>query len=313
MLDVYLWGHIDRISPEAPVPILNVVRWSSTLGGAGNVVENLRSMGVDVTTLGAVGDDETGQQICDLLRQHGADVQGVVRDASRKSTRKARLMSMEHGQQVFRFDEESTAPLDNEIKQKMIDIILRMNNGIQAVVCSDYLKGVLSEEVLASVFATARKRGIRSIVAPKDSNPEKYRGADILMPNFRELMQLAGRKSKGEISLNDAAVSLIEKLSLEALVVTRGSDGISVFAKGAPRVDIPTTARSVYDVTGAGDTAIAALAAAVSSAADLKTAARLANITAGIKVGKRGTASVTLEEIRSSLGTLQPEMLKEST
>jgi D-beta-D-heptose 7-phosphate kinase/D-beta-D-heptose 1-phosphate adenosyltransferase len=313
MLDVYLWGHIDRISPEAPVPILNVVRRSSTLGGAGNVVENLRSMGVDVTTLGVVGDDEIGQQICDLLRQHGADVQGVVRDPSRKSTRKARLMSMEHGQQVFRFDEESTAPLDNEIKQKMMDIIHRMNNGIQAVVCSDYLKGVLSEDVLASVFAAARKRGIRSIVAPKDSNPEKYRGADILMPNFRELMQLAGRKSNGEISLNEAAASLIEKLSLEALVVTRGSDGMSVFAKDACRVDIPTTARSVYDVTGAGDTAIAALAAAVGSAADLKIAARLANITAGIKVGKRGTASVTLEEVRSSLRIQQPEVLKEST
>ena len=113
MLDVYLWGHIERISPEAPVPILNVVRRSSTLGGAGNVVENLRSMGVNVTALGAVGDDETGRQICDLLRQHGADTQGVVRDPGRQSTRKSRLMSMEHGQQVFRFDEESTAPLDN--------------------------------------------------------------------------------------------------------------------------------------------------------------------------------------------------------
>jgi D-beta-D-heptose 7-phosphate kinase/D-beta-D-heptose 1-phosphate adenosyltransferase len=312
MLDEYLWGHIERISPEAPVPILNVVRRTSTLGGAGNVAENLRVMGVEVTALGAVGDDATGRQICDLLREHGADVNGVVTDASRKSTRKARLMSMEHGQQVFRLDEESTAPLDNETEQKVIDIIQRMNNGIQAVVCSDYLKGVLSERVLASVFTTARKLGIRSIVAPKDSNPEKYRGADILMPNSRELMQLSQTKSNGngEISLNQAANALIDKLSLEALVVTRGSEGMSVFAKNASRVDIPTMARSVYDVTGAGDTAIAAFAAAVGIGADLETAARLANVTAGIKVGKRGTASVSVDEIRSSLETVQPEVSK---
>jgi D-beta-D-heptose 7-phosphate kinase / D-beta-D-heptose 1-phosphate adenosyltransferase len=307
MLDEYLWGHIERISPEAPVPILNVIRRSSTLGGAGNVVENLRTLGVAVAAFGVIGRDDTGQQLCDLLRAHGADVAGVICDPLRKSTRKARLMSMEHGQQVFRLDEESTFTLDNHVEENMIGMIRGMNNGIQAIVCSDYLKGVLSEQVLQSTFAVARKRGIRSIVAPKDISPEKYRGAHILMPNARELLQLSGKKPNGDAvskeSLADAAGGLIEKLSLEALIVTRGSEGMSLFEKserGLRRIDIPTTARSVYDVTGAGDTAIAAFAAAVASGSDLETGAHLANVTAGIKVGKRGTASVSLDEIRQS-------------
>jgi D-beta-D-heptose 7-phosphate kinase/D-beta-D-heptose 1-phosphate adenosyltransferase len=310
MLDEYLWGHIERISPEAPVPILNVIRHSTTLGGAGNVVENLRSFGTEVSIFGVVGADQTGQQVRDLLRSHGADVSGVITDPPRKSTRKARLMSLEHGQQVFRLDEESTATLDSEIEENIIGLIRAMDSGIQAIVCSDYLKGVLTERVLAAVFALARKRGIRSIVAPKDSNPVKYRGAHVLMPNSRELMQLSAAKDNAEQLLDHSAYQLIENLSLEALVVTRGSEGMSLFEKSRDafpsrlrRVDIPTMARSVYDVTGAGDTAIAAFAAAVASGSDLESAAHLANVTAGIKVGKRGTASVSLEEIRLSLET----------
>jgi D-beta-D-heptose 7-phosphate kinase/D-beta-D-heptose 1-phosphate adenosyltransferase len=304
MLDEYLWGHIERISPEAPVPILNVVRRSSTLGGAGNVAENLRSLGVGVTVLGVVGEDETGRKICDLLRAHGADLAGVIPDASRQSTRKVRLMSLEHAQQVFRLDEESTKNLGSQVEKKLIGGIAGIKNGIQGIVCSDYRKGVLSDSVLAATFGAARQRGIRTIVAPKDSNAEKYRGANILMPNARELMQLSANKSNGQVSLAEAALTLIEKLSLEGLVVTRGSEGMSLFEKtdsGVKRGDIPTTARGVYDVTGAGDTAIAAFAAAVASGASFGDAAELANVTAGIKVGKRGTASVSVEEIRQSM------------
>jgi D-beta-D-heptose 7-phosphate kinase / D-beta-D-heptose 1-phosphate adenosyltransferase len=304
MLDEYLWGHIARISPEAPVPILNLVRRSTSLGGAGNVVENLRSFGVDVALIGVVGDDETGRQICDLLKIHGVETTGVVTDEARKSTRKVRLVSLEHGQQVFRLDEESTSTVDKNIEEKMMALIRGMKNDIEAIVCSDYLKGVLSERILASIFSVARKRGIPSIVAPKDSNSAKYRGADILMPNLLELRQLSSDNLPSVWSLDESAHNLIQSLSLKALVVTRGSQGMSLFENmrgGLRRVDIPTTARSVYDVTGAGDTAIAAFATAVASGADLETAARLANVFAGIKVGKRGTATVSLEEIRQSL------------
>src|SRR5580704_2477379 len=191
MLDEYLWGHIERISPEAPVPILSITRRTSTLGGAGNVAENLRHWGVAVTVIGVVGPDETGRQLYDLLQSHGVDARGVITEANRKTTCKARLMSVEHGQQVFRLDEESTFTVKGEIENGLIDAIRNMDHDVQAIVCSDYLKGVLSESVLAAVFEIARARGVRSIVAPKDSNAEKYRGANLLMPNSKELRQMA--------------------------------------------------------------------------------------------------------------------------
>ena len=311
MLDEYLWGHIERISPEAPVPILSVTRRTSTLGGAGNVAENLRHWGAEVTVIGVVGEDETAHQLYDLLQAHGVNAKGVFTEPLRKTTRKSRLMSLEHGQQVFRLDEESTLTVKGEIEKNLVDAIRTMDRNVQAIVCSDYLKGVLSEKVLAAVFEAARSRGIRSIVAPKDSNAEKYRGANILMPNSSELRQLAPQRANTneETWLNDSARSLVEALSLEALLVTRGSEGMSLFehsASGLRRVDIPTMARSVYDVTGAGDTAIAAFSAAVASGADLGNAAGLANLSAGIKVGKRGTACVDLEEIRASLNEVKP-------
>ena len=306
MLDEYIWGNMERISPEAPVPILRALRRTFTLGGAGNVIENLRSLGVEVIAIGVVGDDETGQQVRDLLTAHGADTTGVLIDTRRPSTRKIRLMSLEHGQQVFRLDEESTSLVTGEVEEKIISAIHAMTSGIHAIVCSDYSKGVLSERILKSVFAAAHERGIRSIVAPKDTKAEKYKGANILMPNSRELLQLSAVPVASAVSLDDSARNLIEKLSLEALVVTRGREGLSLFEKspaGLRRLDISTAARTVFDVTGAGDTAIAAFAAALASGSDLESAAHLANITAGIKVGKRGTASISVEEIRSALKT----------
>ena len=310
MLDEYLWGHIERISPEAPVPILSITRRTTTLGGAGNVAENLRHWGAEVSVIAVVGEDETGRQLYDLLQAHGVNANGVLTDPSRKTTRKSRLMSLEHGQQVFRLDDESTFTIKGEVEKHLIDAIQKMDQNVQAIVCSDYLKGVLSENVLASVFEAARARGIRSIVAPKDSNAEKYRGANILMPNSSELRQMSPQRTNAteETWLDNCARSFVETLSLEALLVTRGSEGMSLFensTSGLRRVDIPTMARSVYDVTGAGDTAIAAFSAAVASGADLGTAAQLANLSAGIKVGKRGTACVDLDEIRASLNEVR--------
>jgi D-beta-D-heptose 7-phosphate kinase/D-beta-D-heptose 1-phosphate adenosyltransferase len=304
MLDEYLWGHIERISPEAPVPILNIVRREVTLGGAGNVVENLRSLGVRVTALGVIGHDETGKQVLDLLNGHSVDVSGVIPDAHRKSTRKVRLMSLEHGQQVFRLDEESTLEVAGDIENHLINMIRAAADSVQVILCSDYMKGALTKRVLAAAFAAARKHGICCIVAPKDSNPQKYYGAGLLMPNVRELAQLVGTRVDGEGWLSDASWRLMERLCLEALVVTRGSEGMSLFeaVKGEMRrVDVPTMAQSVYDVTGAGDTAVATFAAAIAAGADRETAVRLANIAAGIKVGKRGTATVNVEEMHKRL------------
>ncbi len=300
MLDEYLWGHIERISPEAPVPILGIVRRESTLGGSGNVVQNLRTLGVQVTAFGVIGEDETGSQIRDLLNAHGVEIKAVTSDPNRKSTRKVRLMSLEHGQQVFRLDEESTGAITGDIEDQLVRMIRAVARDVQVIVCSDYKKGVLTDRVLTAVFAAASECGIASIVAPKDSDPHKYRGASILVPNSRELAQLVGTPVDGEKWLNDSGQQLIQRLALEALLVTRGSEGMSLFENvktGLRRVDIPTIARSVYDVTGAGDTAVAAFAAALASGMDREAAAHLANFAAGIKVAKRGTACVTALEL----------------
>jgi rfaE bifunctional protein kinase chain/domain len=304
MLDEYLWGHIERISPEAPVPVLNLIRRESTLGGAGNVMRNISSLGATVIAAGVVGQDSTGQQILELLDILGADAEAVVTDRNRKSTRKARLMSFEHGQQVFRLDEESVQDIWGDVEDRLIEKIQRKAEDVHAILCSDYQKGLLTPRLLQAVFESARRQHIPAIVGPKATNAAKYRGASILMPNAKELAQLVGARVNGNDWVTDAARRLVEMLDLQALVVTRGRDGMCLFESGETgirRIDVPTVAQSVYDVTGAGDTAIAAFALAIASGADCQSAAQLANHAAGVVVGKRGTASITVEEIRTRL------------
>ena len=304
MIDEYLWGHIERISPEAPVPILKIVRNEATLGGAGNVVRNLRALGVGVKVCGVVGEDETGRELRKLINELTVDTQGIICDPRRKSTRKVRLMSLEHGQQVFRMDEESSQDISGCVEDQLIAQIEDAAPRVQAILCSDYMKGVLTQPVLSAVFSLARNNGLISVVGPKDSNAQKYFGATILMPNQRELAQLTQTVMDGNGWLTDSARRLVENLALEAVVVTRGGDGMSLFEKttqGLGRVDIPTMARSVYDVTGAGDTAISIFAATIAAQATVKSAVYLANLAAGIKIAKRGTNTVTIAEIHQYL------------
>jgi len=304
MIDAYIWGHIERISPEAPVPILKTVRNEATLGGAGNVVRNLRAIGVQVEVCGVVGRDETGAELRKLIEELAVETTGVISDRSRRSTRKVRLMSLEHGQQVFRMDEETGEEVHGEVEDRIIDLIRDASARADVILCSDYLKGTLTKRVLESIFELGEKCGISTVVGPKDSNPEKYRGAKILMLNQRELAQLVRTLKDGNGWLVNAATRLVESLELEALVVTRGREGMSLFestGKGPQRAEIPTMAKSVYDVTGAGDTAVSFLAAAIAAGADLKFAVQLANLAAGIKVAKRGTNTVTFAEIEQHL------------
>lgn len=300
MLDHYRRGHMDRISPEAPVPILSVVTKDTTLGGAGNVVKNLRSLNVGVLVVGVLGTDDTGEEILEGLRSLQVSGDGVVRDRQRVSTRKVRYVSIEHGQQVFRADEEMAEEVSGEVEEKIIEQVGDRAADAQAILCSDYLKGVLTPRVLKAAFEAGRERKLPVIVAPKDKNLLKYDGASVLMPNVRELSRLVGTPVDGDGWLANSAEHLAERLRLEALLVTRGIAGMTLFERqerGLRRVDIPTVARSVYDVTGAGDTALAAFAAAIAAGTDRETAAHLANVAAGVVVGKPGTASVTSEEI----------------
>jgi D-beta-D-heptose 7-phosphate kinase/D-beta-D-heptose 1-phosphate adenosyltransferase len=304
MLDDYRRGHVKRISPEAPVPILSVVGKEKTLGGAGNVVRNLRSLNVSVSVIGVLGQDETGADVLTELASLSVNQSGIIRDSQRISTRKIRYVSVEHGQQVFRADEESSHAVTGKVEADIIHAIRDASRGAQVILCSDYLKGVLSARVLQAAFQAGRDHKIPVVVAPKDSNPSKYDGASILMPNLRELGRLVASPVNGDAWLTESAKLLITSHKLEALVVTRGSEGMSLFEmadREVQRVDIPTVARNVYDVTGAGDTAIATFAAAIASGADRETAAHLANTAAGIVVGKHGTATVTVEELQDHL------------
>jgi rfaE bifunctional protein kinase chain/domain len=300
MLDEYRRGHVERISPEAPVPILNIMTRDATLGGAGNVVKNLRSLNVGVTVVGILGQDDTADKILKGLTALGVSGNGVVWDACRVSTRKVRFVSMEHGQQVFRADEESTQEASGEIEEKIIRQVRERAASAQVILCSDYLKGVLTARVLQAAFEAGRERKVPVIVAPKDKEAQKYAGANILMPNLRELSRLVGTPMDGDAWLAGSAAHLTRSIGLQALLVTRGSEGMTLFETEESRlhrVDIPTVARNIYDVTGAGDTALAAFAAGIAAGASREEAAHLANISAGVVVGKRGTAIVTTAEI----------------
>lgn len=301
MLDDYRRGHVERISPEAPVPILNVLGSETALGGAGNVVKNLRSLNVSVDVVGVLGVDATAEQVVEALGELGVSASGIVRDTQRISTRKIRFVSLDHGQQVFRADEESARPVSGTVESGIVHHIQQKARDAQVILCSDYLKGVLSERVLQATFEAGQEYKVPVLVAPKDSDARKYEGATILMPNLKELTKLVGTPAKKGEWLTDSARQLMASHGLQALVVTRGSEGMSLFEmiKGELRcLDIPTVARNVFDVTGAGDTAIATFAAAIAAGADLETSVHMANAAAGIVVAKRGTATVTVEELQ---------------
>ena len=211
------------------MPILSVVARDATLGGAGNVVKNLRSLNVGVTVVGILGDDRTGEQIVKGLAELGVSGNGVVKDARRVSTRKMRFVSMEHGQQVFRADEETPEEVSGEIEETLIRQVREKSASAQVILCSDYLKGVLTENVLKAAFQAGRERGVPVIVAPKDTEAKKYCGANILMPNLRELSRLVGTPMIGDAWLMDSAKNVTRILGLDALLVTRGSEGMTLF------------------------------------------------------------------------------------
>jgi D-beta-D-heptose 7-phosphate kinase/D-beta-D-heptose 1-phosphate adenosyltransferase len=213
-------------------------------------------------------------------------------------------MALEHGQQVFRMDEESTHYICGSVENSLVDRLRQEIGQADVVLCSDYLKGVLTARLLQAIFETARSAGISVIVAPKDSNPEKYRGAGVLTPNLKEFAQLAKAKVSGSRWLSDAAAQFMGAHQIKSLLVTRGSEGMSLFERfgdSVRHVDIPTVARTVYDVSGAGDTVVSVFTLVMAAGADQETAARYANTAAGIVVGKRGTASVSVEEILEGL------------
>src|SRR5579859_1529893 len=314
MLDEYLHGEIGRISPEAPVPVMHLQRSESRLGGASNVARNVAALGAQVSVFGVVGADRTGEALCNHLDELRIDRVGVAVCGKRPTTRKTRLMSIEHNQQVFRFDEEVTNEISAEQENALLSSVAEAIPEADAIICSDYLKGVLTRSVLREVAELGRKHSIPVITAPKDAEPEKYARASVLLPNFREFTRLVNHHKNGHGNgsgngngngngngwIDPAALSLIEEYGFEALLVTRGKEGMALFerASGAlSREDIPAVSQAVFDVTGAGDTSIAVFALCLAAGATRSQAAQLANVAAGIVVGKRGTGCAVQSEL----------------
>lgn len=300
MLDEFVWGDVTRISPEAPVPVVNIRRESVRLGGAANVLANLVALGARASVVGVVGRDRAGERLADALDEAGAldATAGLIPDESRPTTTKTRIIA--HNQLVVRADRERHTPVDGATEKRLIDALTGALPGADAFVVSDYDKGAVTPRVLAEILPLAFERKIPVLVDPKIRNFDAYRPATVVTPNHHEALRLTNTEDDTDAGMAHAARLLRERLGCESVLITRGEHGMMLLERDAAPVYVATVAREVYDVTGAGDTVIATLAAALATGASLVEAAALANHAAGIVVGKLGTATASVEELINS-------------
>jgi rfaE bifunctional protein kinase chain/domain len=293
MLDEWLWGRVRRISPEAPVPVVEVQDHSYTLGGAGNVANNLAALGAAVSIIAVVGDDEAGERVLTMLRRLHADTSGVVRVARRPTTQKTRIVA--HNQQVVRADRESTKPIDGAVARRLNRALLALDGRVEGIVVSDYGKGLITAPVVAAVQAFRHK----TIVAgdPKPQNLDAFAAIDCIAPNAMEAGAAAGVDVDSDAGLARAATALLRRTGCKYVLITRGEHGMTLFPKSGEPFTVPAVARQVYDVSGAGDTVISTLTLALSVGATIQHAVSLATLAAGVVVEKLGTATATPEEI----------------
>jgi D-beta-D-heptose 7-phosphate kinase/D-beta-D-heptose 1-phosphate adenosyltransferase len=299
MLDHYLWGRVDRISPEAPVPVVEIERETHSLGGAGNVAANLSRLGARPVLFSVVGRDEDGERLVRTLAERGVDGTLLTRDPGRPTTIKTRIIA--HSQQVVRADRESRAELAGKPLETLLAVMERELPRCAALIVSDYGKGVIHPGVLSVAMALARRAGIPVCVDPKESHIDSYRGVTILTPNQHEAGYVQGRRIVDQASLEEVGWGLLRRLEADAVLVTRGAEGMSLFEKSGRYTHLPTVAREVYDVTGAGDTVVSVVALALAAGADFPSACMLSNHAAGIVVGEIGTASCGRDQLIASI------------
>jgi D-beta-D-heptose 7-phosphate kinase/D-beta-D-heptose 1-phosphate adenosyltransferase len=287
MLDHYLWGRCERISPEAPVPVVEVQKESSSLGGAGNVAANLVALGAEPVLVGLVGEDPRAQQLFDAFAARGVDTRAIVRDATRPTTMKTRIIA--HSQQVVRADWESRADVAGDALDRLLEKLEKELPRCHALVVSDYGKGVITRAVLDRALALARAKKLPVAVDPKETHIDAYRGVSILTPNQHEAGFVMGQRVTDEASLMSVGWGLQKRLDAECALITRGADGMSLFERSGRYTHLPTVAREVYDVTGAGDTVVSVVALALAAGADYPEACYLANHAAGVVIRELGT------------------------
>lgn len=300
MLDEYLWGKAERISPEAPVQVVDVQSEDIRLGGAGNVVNNLVTLGCRVAVCSVTGKDDNGSLLQEIFTRMGVDTSALFAESGRRTGKKTRVIAAH--QQIVRIDRESREQITAASEAAIISFLEREGGRFQVIVVSDYLKGVLTPRVLQSIIAVGKSNRIPVVIDPKGSDYGKYRGATIITPNRKEAEQAAHLAIVDEPSLQAAATTLLAGLDLAAVLITRSEAGMSLFRADGSSLHIPTVAREVYDVTGAGDTVLAVLSLGLAAGMTMEDAAALANAAAGIAVGKLGTSTVTPDEIMAEVG-----------
>ncbi len=299
MLDEYLYGSVSRISPEAPVPVVEINDEQLRLGGAANVANNIAALGDTPCLLGVVGEDEAAVKLSQLLKAKDISREYLVNDSYRRTTMKTRVIA--HSQQVVRADREDAVELSPEIERLVMERFTSLLGNISGVIISDYGKGVITASLLDKVIPACRAKGIFVAVDPKESHFFRYKKVSMVTPNHHEAGFVAGRRIKTENDLQEVGRMLLAKLESDSILITRGEKGMALFLANGEIEYIPTVARKVFDVTGAGDTVIASLVSAVAAGASLKEATIISNCAAGMVVGEIGTATVSSEQLKNEV------------
>lgn len=299
ILDHFIWGKVDRVSPEAPVPVVHVESESLCLGGAANVYRNMVSLGGQADLCGVIGSDEGGHALLKALGVFRRDRGGIVIDATRPTTRKTRVIA--HNQQIVRFDVEQRQSLSAGIEKKVLRYVVSRLPELSCLVISDYAKGVVTASLMQELLRTAKRYHVPVIVDPKVEHFAQYYGVTAITPNHVEAYHAAGAVGLTDQPIDEIGRKLRETLDCQAVLITRGEQGMSLYEGKKKGLHIASRARQVFDVTGAGDTVVSTMALALSTGASFRDAAFLANQAAGVVVGMVGTASLTREQLKRAL------------
>lgn len=299
MLDRYIWGEVTRISPEAPVPVVAKVRETRAAGGAANVALNVMSLGGQAEIAGVLGSDRPGEELREILQQSGLSTDGLAGESGRRSTVKTRIIA--HSQHLVRLDEECTENIRAATEQSILDYVQSRLAKCNVVVLSDYAKGVLTDALVQGIIQLCRAASKPVVVDPKAVRYDRYAGASIVTPNKSEAAKALGLDGPGSHSTESLGTRLLDALPVDALLITEGEAGMTLFERGSQPIHVSSLARHVYDVSGAGDTVIAAMSLVLSVGGDLLAAATLGNAAAGVGVEQMGTTAVTAAMLRDAL------------
>lgn len=299
MLDEYIWGKVSRISPEAPIPVVHVQREDAMPGGAANVANNIRALGGKVILAGVVGTDAAAERMLAILKKEGVDTKLLIRDGSRPTITKTRVIA--HNQQVVRIDREDPMELSGKVVAHLLNGIERVMKTVDAVIVSDYNKGLLTDTLSQGVIALAQKYKKPVTGDPKPENIMKFKGVTLISPNQMEAEKASGIKISNLASLHAAGTRILELLHCGAVLITRGEEGMALFERGGHVSHIPTVAQEVYDVSGAGDTVISTLTLGLAAGGNFRESSVAANCAAGITVGEVGVATTTQAELKKRI------------